>query len=541
MFGDSDILPVPFEYEAMQRHWSALLPKLASIDVASHETRALQPFMVPKPDGGYRVATRLDPIDAIIYTALVYEAGPKIEASRIPANRKIACSYRIEPRANGTLFRKDNGWDDWYEVSDGYCKSDTISHVLVTDISDFYSQISHHRVANALEAAGLSSRRAGSIERLLTNWGALQSQGIPTGPQASVVLSEACLNDVDMMLLRAGYDYARYADDYRIFCRTRVQAQRALHDLSQYLHTAHRLSLQPNKTRIYETQTFFDHKLNNPGFQERQRKTEKVTSYLDKFREVFGYVIDDVVNVSEDDLSSAKHHSIDLEVLVELFDECVKEKPLRLGLARYLLRRARIAHTRIILPQTLESLPVLVPVLGDAMKYVAAVKNSESAPQILKALHGLLEGDLGFLPFVRLWVLQILTTVMAAEVSDSYLTQLATVVRPDLGERPMADVARATHQLDWVRHRKEIWKNAGPWDRRAIIRATSILSRDELGHWKRLVEGQGVDDLDRAVATLAIEENRANARASSKPPSPPTAPVLGGNPVRPVQPKPRPG
>src|SRR5437867_1927847 len=159
-FGDSDILAVPMEYRAIASDWVQVKEWLLAVDVATHEPRPLPRFLVPKPKGGYRVATRLDPLDALIYTALVHDFLPRLEKSRIPRRRRIACSYRLAPTADGTLFAFDSGWEDFYSRSLELSKRATNKWVLLADISDFYSQISDHRVKNALEIAGVPAVRA---------------------------------------------------------------------------------------------------------------------------------------------------------------------------------------------------------------------------------------------------------------------------------------------------------------------------------------------------------------------------------------------
>ena len=72
----------------------------------------------------------------------------------------------------------------------------------------------------------------------------------------------------------------------------------------------------------------------------------------------------------------------------------------------------------------------------------------------------------------------------------------------ELGLRPLALLAKHEQDLAWVRERKETWGNNSPWDRRAIIWASTALPRDERNPWLRLVEQNG-DHLDRAVAQLA--------------------------------------
>jgi hypothetical protein len=85
-----------------------------------------------------------------------------------------------------------------------------------------------------------------------------------------------------------------------------------------------------------------------------------------------------------------------------------------------------------------------------------------------------------------------------------------------LGVRAEALVARAREDLPWVRRQKELWRNAGPWDRRAIIWAGSVLKPDERQAWKNSVL-ETTDALDRAVALLALRPDKpANSPKSPK-------------------------
>lgn len=95
-FGDTDIFPVPFEYIAIHQQWGLFKDYLLNIDLETHETRAFNRCLIPKPLGGYRAAIQLDPIDAILYTAAIYEVADLIENYRVAIDQKVSCSYRVE-------------------------------------------------------------------------------------------------------------------------------------------------------------------------------------------------------------------------------------------------------------------------------------------------------------------------------------------------------------------------------------------------------------------------------------------------------------
>jgi hypothetical protein len=281
----------------------------------------------------------LDPIDAIFYAAIVYESAAQIEAYRVPANRHVACSYHVDIAPDGRLFSPDNGWPEFHSKSDEYAKSGDFTHVLIADVADFYSQIYTHRVQSALEAANVPTARSENIERFLLSLTAKQTRGVPVGPTASILLAEAVLSDVDSFLLRRGITFTRYVDDFRIFCRSRRHATRVYHDLAQYLYTAHRLALEQHKSKVLRVETFGTRELVDPEQLENKSKAKKQQELIEAIRFMSGY------NIAEEDLLEGDKQKVIRDNLVEIFKGCISEKPLNLGLARYLLRRATALRT----------------------------------------------------------------------------------------------------------------------------------------------------------------------------------------------------
>ncbi len=506
-FGDTDLFPIPFEYSAIAHARDEVSDELKKIDLTEYEGRPLRRFLVPKPQGGYRVAIQLDPLDTLIYTAMVYEAAEAIERQRMPSEQKIACSYRVEIDPTGQLFRKENGWPDFYMKCKELAESQDFSYVLTADIADFYNQISHHRVRNALEIAGLSPDRARNTERFLMNLTALQSKGIPVGPSASIVLSEACLSDVDMFLLRKGYTHTRYSDDIRIFCKSRSDALRSLHDLSDYLYTSHRLTLQSSKTRILTTDGFIAIDLLDPEKLEENKKTQKLNDLIEKIKSEWtnwytdfpeAAMLEDVASqVSEKELNIAR------ENLTELFDACITELPLNLGLARYILRRATSLQTGVLQNQVLGNLEALAPVMRDASKYLIKISRSSRSQEIGEKLTDFFDhSDVSFVPYLRLWITEIFIQKLAPKFGSS-IYPLFEKTREQLGVRPIALLVRELKMLDWVREQKEVISNHGPWDKRAIIWAASVLPRDERGFWLKRVQNSG-DFLDKITASAVM-------------------------------------
>lgn len=496
-FGDTDIFPVPFELEAVRASWTSVKNELSSTDLGEYRPRPSQQVLMPKSRTGFRVSTQLDPLDSLVYSALIYEASEQIERHRVPSKLDVVCSFRLKPTAEGSLFEAETGWPTFHRKSVELTESSAFTHVITADIADFYNQVSHHRVNNVLESAGISSERAKNIESFLSTIAATQSRGLPVGPASSIVLAEAALDDVDKFLLSRRLEYVRYVDDFRIFCKSEQAAIEAAHDLTHYLYTVHRLALVSSKTVLFTTERFRTRELIDPEEEEERGKVWKLKELVQEVLEKTGY------HIEFEELPKSDLNQVTRENLKELFSETVTKRPLHLGLTRYLLRRAKQLRTTALLESVLENLDSLAPAMREVIEYLTAATKAETEKEASRQLLEFAkDSPSGRLPFVRMWIIEFFTRRPAAVDLNSAL-EIAEESRDNLGVRPIALLAAAAGQVQWVRAQKERWANHAPWDRRAVIWAARILSPDERRHWCRLVKETAADPLDRAVAMLA--------------------------------------
>ncbi len=498
-FGDSDFFPETFEFAAIRHRWLDILPLLLKIDFSNYSPRPSRRILVPKPNGNFRVVTQLDPIDALLYAAAVYEIAGPIEAWRIPKERNVACSYRISPTADGGLFESTNAWQSFRQQSRNLAEQDKFNCVLLTDIADFYNQASQHRIENALEQAGIASERAKSIESFLSIISAKQSRGVPVGPTASIVLTEACLGDVDSYLIRKGLSHTRYVDDFRIFCRSRDEAIVVLHDLTKYLYTSHRLVLNDSKTSIVEADEFLATHLMDPGEEEERRKLSIMRERVQAMFDLVGeYEFDDENTAVEDFLDDEDLKAAVRSNLKMLFDECLQNERLALGIARHILRRATSLRSNVLCDSVFSNLQKLAPVFPHVAQYIKSIKRA-ARPRGSELVDFLENSPLGQLDYCRIWGLEALCSVSGL-ATPTDLWMLAETA-PQFQTRLMALVAKTTKNIDWVRERKEDWAALGPWDRRGLIYASSILPTDERRPWLGVVENTE-DILEKAVAMM---------------------------------------
>ncbi len=168
------MFPLPFEYEAIRHDWTNLRGFLETQDVLKWIVRPHRTMLSPKARHGFRVITQLDPLDFLIYAALIKEIGNDLEAIR--TSRDTVFSFRTLITPNGQLFDPSIRFEDFRERSREIVGSDgAISHVVLTDIADFYPRIYSHRLQGALDSATASASHVTAIMHLLSGWNGTES------------------------------------------------------------------------------------------------------------------------------------------------------------------------------------------------------------------------------------------------------------------------------------------------------------------------------------------------------------------------------
>jgi len=202
---------------------------------ASHASKLL----LPKPSGTLRPITLLTVEDQIVYQACV---------NLIADTLKRKTRQRYEKRVFAHLYAGKSSPFFYLQWQRSYRKfgnrieqafNDGHHYVANFDLAAFYDSIDHHVLRHFLVALGIDEDTIDFLLRCLKFWTSstwsnglgniYHGHGIPQGPLASGMLSEAVLQHIDTAGERGRKTiYLRYVDDIKILAKSEGELRRKL-------------------------------------------------------------------------------------------------------------------------------------------------------------------------------------------------------------------------------------------------------------------------------------------------------------------------
>ncbi|MBP2299243.1 RNA-directed DNA polymerase [Azospirillum picis] len=217
---------------------------------------------IPKKGYGERYGLETDFFDRFVYQAICTFLIPYFD--KLLSHRVLSNRYDPNPQNPKYLFKnKISRWFTFEGVTLTFVRSK--KHLLITDISNFFENVSRAQLVAELEFALPSIHATGpeklqirnairTLDKLLEQWTFSGSHGLPQNRDASSFLSNILLSSVDREMTKKGYDYYRYVDDIRIIADSELHARRALQDLIRQLRTVS-LNINASKTEILAADT----------------------------------------------------------------------------------------------------------------------------------------------------------------------------------------------------------------------------------------------------------------------------------------------
>lgn len=203
--------------------------------------------LVPKKDlCDFRKCAMVDVIDEIIFLTLALIVARPVERERINASENRVFSYRYNVN-NGYLFNPKYHFTAFKNEVTRKSMIKTNKVVVECDISNYYDRLNIHRIESALLSfSDVDKDVAKMLNDILLYWANRDSYGIPVGSNASRILAEAALVNVDRYLKNHKVDFCRFVDDYRIFAK---DAESAHKHLALLTHCLSREGLFINTTK----------------------------------------------------------------------------------------------------------------------------------------------------------------------------------------------------------------------------------------------------------------------------------------------------
>jgi len=467
--GASFAFPHPLELQAIRHSWGKVRHALESVELLSYTPRPCVRMTAPKQRCLVRRVHLVDPIDLILYTGLTFKVAPAIETRRQKYQDQRVYSCHFIAPSLGTKDSLKSDWEGHRARLEELCGQH--SYIGITDIVDFFPRVYLHRLENGLEALVGDSLAVRALMRLIEEWAAGTSYGIPTGPNASSFLAEALLVEVDEYLMSYDIEFVRWVDDYFIFGGSEEEVVSGMFRLGERLDQTQGLSLNSAKTRLQTCDDYLESVLHrvDPVEEWRQAAIEDVLGNWGWYDEI------DI-----DDLTEEQLEAIDAVDARRILEGALEGDLVDLRTVRFILAFLSAFQRPDLVQLVLDNLPRLSPLSESVAKLLDALDGIEDAdhPAIGKTVMSYLAGD-DFVPeFQAMWLLDPFTKSPSwNNLSD--LRKTARDARSPLIRRQAILGLRQSGDRSALLDAKSGLDGARDWEERAILLACSRLPEDE--------------------------------------------------------------
>lgn len=358
---------------------------------------------------------------------------------------------------------------------------------------------------------GACEEQAKAIENFLLGLNKKTSRGIPVGPAPSIVLAELILADIDNKIRTYTNNFVRYVDDIRIFFKRREEAVHALHELTLYLYSSHRLVFSGEKTEILSTKRFRQKYQRNQTKEENDAMIAKAEELaFEELEELFqdvspygdGFDYDEEYERVVAEIMENKKFQLLSTTYCDLFKKYIGSPKVDFVLLRHLLRKAGKYRIRSLAPLVLENFERMLPIIKDGVIYLNKVINKRIVADHRQKFESILSAHYMRLPFVNLWISHLLR--------NQNLIEISFPARYDniLSTRGKALIALSRHDTTWVRGFRDGIDSLGSWEKRAILYSSAVLPPDEVKNWVRAVGASG-DIIDKSISSFLISQQKS--------------------------------
>jgi hypothetical protein len=298
---ERDDLPDIVEHHDFGANVGDEIRKLSGEIGKGYKPRQVRILEMPKSGFRSRPLAQLTIEDRLVYEACVQSIASGIDSRlhrhvynhRVLKHPQKSRLVRHFAGAFGAFERYVAG-DAWTTTGAEVC--------LIADVASFYEYVDHEVLVEMLDLTPEQLGIAQLLKRLLFEWRRQEPViGLPQGADASGILANAYLSNVDSICAANSLAFARFSDDMRIFFKSEQDASRFAPKLVKGLRQLG-LNLSGTKT---ETKTISE-LISDEGGKRRAIASYKVDSSnitsLEDLRSIFDSACADPRNISATDL-----------------------------------------------------------------------------------------------------------------------------------------------------------------------------------------------------------------------------------------------
>jgi len=210
----------------LREHWAGIKSSLLD---GSYLPSLVKRQEIPKSGGGTRELGIPTVLDRLIQQALLQVLQPLFE----PTFSEHSYGFRPGRSAHGALRAAQQYVQEGRRI------------VVDVDLEKFFDRVNHDVLMGKLARSIADKRVLGLIRRYLQSGVMVNGvrmerwEGTPQGGPLSPLLANVLLDEVDKELEKRGHAFVRYADDGRVFVRSRRAGERVLDHLRKLYGKLH--------------------------------------------------------------------------------------------------------------------------------------------------------------------------------------------------------------------------------------------------------------------------------------------------------------